>query len=140
MLVKWRAKCRIPPHRKRIFCDCDEHKDNFEEKMVFESNPIFLVVNLALILKLISTNLGTKLFLKKVLTPTQALWETSELVMCCLDDIFQGLNIGLHLQSWNTQVKTFFGFSTTGENWIKMGMTKRLKLTGIDIQSMSDQG
>ena len=78
-----------------------------KKKMVFESNPIFLVVNLALILKLISTNLGTKLFLKKVLTPTQALWETSELVMCCLDDIFQRPNIGLHLQSWNTQVKTF---------------------------------
>ena len=44
-----------------------------KKKMVFEPNPIFLVVNLALILKLISTNLGTKLFLKKVLTPTQAL-------------------------------------------------------------------
>ena len=77
-----------PTSPQKNFCDCDEHKDNFEEKIGVQVKPHFFSSEFGLILKLVSTNLGTKLFLKKVLTPTQALWETSELVMCCLDDIF----------------------------------------------------
>ena len=64
--------------------------------------------------------------------------------MRCLDDIFQKPNIGLDLQSWNTQVKTFVVLVQQekidlGElYWIKMSMTEWLQLTGIEIQSMFD--
>ena len=64
--------------------------------------------------------------------------------MRCLDDIFQRPNIGIHLQIWNTPVKTFVVLVQQekidfGElHWIKMGITNRLQLTGIEIQSMFD--
>ena len=50
--------------------------------------------------------------------------------MSCLEDIFQKPNIGLDLQSWNTQVKTFVVLVQQekidlGElYWIKMSMTE----------------
>ena len=64
--------------------------------------------------------------------------------MSCLGDVFQKPNVGLDLQSWNTQLKTFVVLVQQekidlGElYWIKMSMTEWLQLTGIEIQSMFD--